>query len=53
MKVGKKGTGQEHLAKMLIKRHGSRASVRGCNALEKAIETRVRRAGKKECRERE
>lgn len=54
MKVGKKGQGHEcPIEKMLVKRHGSRASRRGCNALEKVIETRVRRAGKKECRDRD
>jgi hypothetical protein len=52
MKVGKKATGQEHLGKMLVSRHGSRGSVRGANALEKVYETRVRRQGKKACEER-
>ena len=52
MKVGKKAQGQAcPIEKMLVKRHGSRASRRGCNALEKAIETRIRREGKKACRE--
>ena len=49
MKVGKKGTGQENISKLCVSRHGSRMTVRGANALEKVIETKVRRAGKKEC----
>ncbi len=50
MKMGKKAQGQRHLAKLTSIRHGH-GSRRGCNAQEKAAETRVRQAGKKICRE--
>lgn len=50
MKVGKKATGQEQYGKMCVSRHGRRMTIRGANALEKAIETRVRREGKKQCK---
>jgi hypothetical protein len=46
MRVGLKATGQEQFGKLCVVRHG-RGSRRACNALEKAIETRVRRSGKK------
>jgi hypothetical protein len=50
MKVGKKATGQESYAKYCVRRHGTRMTVRAANALEKAIETKVRQAGKREIR---
>jgi hypothetical protein len=46
MKTGQKATGQEPYGKLCVIRHG-RGSRRGANAAEKAIETRVRQAGKK------
>ena len=49
MKVGTKGTGQESIAKRCVIRHGG-GSKRSANAEEKAIETKVRQAGKKECK---
>lgn len=49
MKIGTKAQGQDHMAKLVTIRHGH-APRRSCNAQEKAIETRVRQAGKKECR---
>lgn len=51
MKVGTKAQGQDHLGKMCSIRHGG-GSKRSANALEKAIETKVRQQGKKECKER-
>ena len=56
MQVGKKGTGQEVLGKMLVTRHGNGAKSGGkrtANACEKVYEVRVRRAGKRACLERE
>ena len=50
MKTGTKAQGQDQWAKLVVIRHG-RGSRRGCNAAEKAAETRVRQAGKKACRE--
>lgn len=52
MKIGKKGTGQESMAKICVIRHGG-APKRARNAEEKAIETRVRQAGRKACRDRD
>jgi hypothetical protein len=49
MKVGKKAQGQDALAKVCSIRHGG-GSKRSCNALEKAIETKVRQAGRREIR---
>ena len=49
MKIGKKAQGQEQMAKMCNVRHGH-GPKRGCNAVEKAIETRVRHAGRREIR---
>lgn len=49
MRTGKKAQGQDALAKLCVIRHGN-GSRRGCNAAEKAIETRVRQAGKREAR---
>lgn len=48
MKVGTKAQGQNHRAKLVSVRHGH-APRRSCNAQEKAVETKVRQAGKKEC----
>jgi hypothetical protein len=50
MKVGRKAQGQDHQAKLVSVRHGH-GSRRSCNAQEKAIETKVRQAGKKACRD--
>ena len=50
MKVGKKATGQSSIDKMCVIRHGG-GSKRSANAEEKAIETRVRRAGKEQAKE--
>jgi hypothetical protein len=48
MRIGKKAQGQDHLAKMCAQRHVK------CKApakrIEKAAETRVRQAGKREIR---
>lgn len=49
MKVGKKEQGQEG-SKMVVIRHG-RASRRAVNRIEKALEVKVRQAGRKACRE--
>ena len=46
--------GGRGMDKMLVGRHGSRTrgkAKRGLNACEKAIETRTRREGKRECQE--
>jgi len=51
MKVGKKATGQSSIDKMCVTRHGNGGGKRAANAEEKAIETRVRRAGKKQANE--
>jgi hypothetical protein len=45
--VGKKAQGQSGAHKVWVVRHGH-APPRAANAQEKAIETRVRREGKKE-----
>lgn len=50
MQVGKKAQGQDHLAKLVNRRHGH-GPRRGCNAVEKAAETKVRQAGRRACRE--
>jgi len=50
MTIGTKAQGQDHMAKLCNRRHGH-GPRRGCNAVEKSIETRVRQAGKKVCRE--
>ena len=50
MKTGIKAQGQDHMAKLMSIRHGH-APRRSCNAQEKAIETKVRQAGKKACRD--
>lgn len=47
MRVGKKGQGQDVGRKLHNVRHGH-GPRRGCNAVEKAAETRVRQAGKRE-----
>ena len=47
MKVGKRAQGQEHLAKVCVIRHG-RGAKRGLNAQEKAFETQVRQAARRE-----
>lgn len=51
MKVGTKAQGQDAIGKMCVIRHGG-GSKRSANAAEKALETKVRRAGKKACEER-
>jgi len=50
MKVGVKGYGGQPGHKCCVPRHKSR-SRKGGRAAERAIETRVRRDGKKECKE--
>ena len=50
MNVGTKAQGQNCWAKLVTIRHGH-APRRSCNTQEKAIETKVRQAGKKACRE--
>jgi hypothetical protein len=50
VKVGKKVQGQEVGSKMVVIRHG-RASRRAVNRIEKALESKVRQAGRKACRE--
>lgn len=50
MQTGTKAQGQDHMAKMFVIRHG-RSGRRIVNAAEKAIETKVRQAGKKACRQ--
>jgi len=52
MKVGKKGTGQEAWGKWCVERH-QKTCKRTLNAMEKELETRVRRAGKRACQERD
>ena len=49
MKTGKKAQGQPHLAKLTVQRHGH-APRRSYNACEKAAETRVRQAARREIR---
>jgi len=49
MKVGQKAQGQDPQRKLCVIRHGH-GPRRGCNAEEKAAETKVRQAGKKEIR---
>ena len=51
MKTGTKAQGQEQYGKLCVVRHG-RGSKRGANAAEKVFETRVRRAGKEQARDR-
>ena len=54
MKVGIKAHGhQDSIEKMVVQRHGHKrgAGRASYHRVEKAIETRVRRAGKKACRE--
>jgi len=49
---GRKASGSVNSrVKSYNSRHGSRGTVRSCNAVEKAIETQVRQAGKREVRE--
>ena len=50
MKTGKKAQGPAQYGKLCVSRHGSRKTVRAANALEKAVETKVRQAAKKEIR---
>lgn len=50
MRTGTKAQGQRHMAKLVSIRHGH-GSRRGCNAQEKAAETKVRQEGRKVCRE--
>lgn len=50
MKVGKKAQGQEQYGKLCVSRHGSRMTVRAANSLEKALETKVRQAARREIR---
>jgi len=50
MMVGMKAQGQDIMAKLVNRRHGH-GPRRGCNAVEKAVETKVRQAGRKACRE--
>ena len=50
MMVGTKAQGQDHRAKLVTIRHGH-APRRSCNSQEKAVETKVRQAGRKACRE--
>lgn len=52
MKVGKKAQGQAHYGKLCVSRHGRRMTVRAANSLEKALETKVRQAAKREIRAR-
>ena len=47
MRVGRKAQGQDHLAKLVVQRHGH-APKRSYNAAEKAAETRVRHAARRE-----
>lgn len=49
---GKKAQGQPHFAKLVNPRHGH-GPKRGCNAVEKAAETKVRQSGKKACQDRQ
>ncbi len=49
MSTGKKAQGQVSGHKMFNIRHGH-GPRRGCNAVEKALETKVRQEGKKVCR---
>lgn len=50
MKVGFKAQGQDVLAKLVNIRHGH-SPRRSCNRVEKAVETKVRQAGRKACRD--
>ena len=52
MKTGTKAQGQDANGKMCVQRHGHKrgSSRRSYNAAEKALETKVRQAGKKEIR---
>lgn len=50
--VGLKAQGHGGKTKVWVTRHGH-APARSANAAEKAIETKVRQAGKKACRETE
>ncbi len=52
MNTGTKAQGQEQYGKLCVSRHGSRMTKRAANALEKKLETKVRRSGKKACEER-
>lgn len=49
MRVGAKAQGQDIWAKLVNRRHGH-GPRRGCNAVEKDAETKVRQAGRKACR---
>ena len=54
MRVGKKAQGhRDSLEKMVVQRHGHKrgAGRASYHRAEKTVETRVRRAGKKACRE--
>jgi hypothetical protein len=50
MRIGKKAQGQNVNAKLVVQRHGH-AKPRSYNRCEKAAETRVRQAGRREIRE--
>lgn len=51
MRVGQRATGQEPYGKLCVERH-QKTCKRTLNAVEKALETRVRRKGKRACQER-
>jgi hypothetical protein len=52
--VGRKSLGKDAVtSKRWVRRHASRVTVRVANTCEKALETKVRQAGKRECREAE
>lgn len=50
-KVGTKAQGQDHNGKLCVRRHGSKMSKGTAHRCEKAFETKVRQAAKKEIRE--